>query len=177
MPKKTNLPLLLGVASITILIFSLTACIQKNDLEVLGYAPVYGSNTDMALIKSEPVRPIVNAGKIYQYGALTFQIENGSGIHVINTTTRTKIGFIHIKGCSEMSIRNNILYADNYRDLVSIDISNINAVKEIDRLSTVFPGIDQEFPPYNGYFECADPSKGTIIGWTQKLLINPKCKR
>lgn len=167
--------LLTGIA--TLLTFGLAACLQKKDLQVLGYAPVYGSNTDLSIVKSDAPQKIVNAGKIYQYGGYTFQMENGEGIHIISTSSRTKLGFIRVKGCSEISIKNNVLYTDNFRDLVSIDISNIQDVKEVARLSTVFPAINQEYPPYMGYFECVDPTKGTVISWTQKLLTNPKCRR
>jgi hypothetical protein len=177
MYSKNRWLLILGVSIATLITFGFAACIKKNDLSVLGYSPVYGSSTDMLVVKSESPQKIVNAGKIYQYGNYTFQMENGEGIHIINTSSRSKLGFIRVKGCSEISIRNNILYTDNFRDLVSIDISNINDVKVVDRLSTVFPGINQEYPPYMGYFECVDPSKGTVIGWTQKVLTNPKCRR
>ncbi len=178
---KSNIHIIVITTLVTLLLFGALSCMKSNNTEVLGYAPVYGSLADITEVKSEPAKPITNAGKIYLYQNYTFQMENGEGIHIINSSDPSnpqKIGFIKVKGCSEISIKNNILYTDNHRDLVGINISNINAVQPISRLEKVFPGIDQESPPVDGvFFECVDPAKGTVIGWTQKMLSNPKCKK
>ncbi len=168
-------------ASTTLLLFGIIACVKTKTLEVTGYVPVYGNLNDLKIIQSEAPRPIVNAGKIYQYMNYTFQLENGEGIHIINSSNLSnpqKIGFIKVKGCSEISIKNNILFTDNHQDLVGINISDIQNVTLSSRLEKVFPGVQQEYPPVAGvYFECVDASKGIVIGWTEKLLTNPKCKR
>jgi hypothetical protein len=181
MTKKINFCIIAVTCLATLLVFSLAACIKNANDSILGYAPVYSDATEVNEIKGEAPRPIVHAGKIYQYLHYTFQIENGEGIHVINSSDPSspfKIAFIKVTGCSEISIRNNILYTDNLRDLVGIDISNISNAQLVSRTEGVFTGIDQEFPPVEGvFFECADPAKGTVIAWTQKMLSNPKCKR
>jgi len=181
MTQKINAPAMAITACTTLLIFGMLACIKNNNAEILGYAPVYGSVVDLTEIKSEAPRPVVNAGKIYLYQNMTFQIENGEGIHIINCadpSNPVRTGFIKVKGCSEISIRNNILYTDNHRDLAGIDISQINAIQVVSRIEKVFPGVNQEYPPVEGvFFECADAAKGTVIGWTQKMLTNPKCKK
>jgi hypothetical protein len=164
------------------MLFGIVACIKdETKKEVLGYAPVYGSTAEMSIIKNDTIKPFVNAGKIYQYQNYTFQLENGEGIHIINSmdpANPQKIGFIKVSGCSEISIKNNILYTDNHRDLVGINISNINNVQVVSRLEKVFPGVNQEYPPVAGVsFECVDANKGVVISWTEKLLVNPKCKR
>lgn len=178
MLKRTSL---IAITTITVAgIFGLVACIEKPPKEILGYAPVYGLPGAMDEIKSESPQPIVNPGKIYQYLDYTFQMETGKGIHVINSSNPAspqKLAYIKVGGCSEISIRNNILYTDNYRDLVAINISNLNAVTVSSRVEDVFQAIDQQMPPHQGvYFECVDITKGTVIGWSEKLLNNPKCK-
>ena len=30
---------------------------------------------------------------------------------------------------------------------------------------------------YSGFFECVDPTKGTVIGWSEKILLEPQCWR
>ena len=181
MYNKNKRFLVVITALVTISLFTTVACIKNNNKEVLGYAPVYGSLIDIKDIKSVAVKPYTNAGKIYQYQNYNFQIENGEGIHIINSSDPTnpqKIGFIKVKGCSEISIRNNILYTDNLRDLVGINISNINSIQVVTRIEDVFNGVSQETPPVEGvFFECVDASKGVVIGWAQKMLTNPKCKR
>ena len=179
--KKRSFPLIIITSLTTLCLFGMIACIKNSNKEILGYVPAYGSLADLTEVKSEPAKPIVNAGKIYLYQNYTFQIENGEGIHIINSTDPSnpqKIGFIKVKGCSEISVKNNILYTDNHRDLVGINISNINAIQVVSRLEKVFPGTNQEYPPAEGvFFECVDPAKGAVIGWTEKMLTNPKCKR
>ncbi|MBK7710157.1 MAG: hypothetical protein IPJ37_03735 [Bacteroidales bacterium] len=68
-----------------------------------------------------------------------------------------------------MAIRGNILFADNYVDLLSIDISDVNNPVEISRLKNVFPEIvpegDRMFP-----YAMVDNSKGVIVGWAVKTI-------
>jgi hypothetical protein len=159
----------------------LTACSNKKDREIWGYIPIYASKNDLKNIYSTSPQPIVLAGKIYRYGQYLFQVELGKGIHVIDATQRNaplKISFMHIPGCSELSIRQNKLYTNNYRDLVSIDISQPQQVLVLHRIENIFPGVSQEYPAQSGaWFECPDPAKGTVIAWTEKLIKNPKCQR
>ncbi|MBL7773571.1 MAG: hypothetical protein JNM95_11965 [Chitinophagaceae bacterium] len=149
--------------------------------EVMGYAPVYADSSTIKIIQFESARPTENAGKIYYYKGFTFQVETGKGIHIINSLVpenASKIGFITVYGCSEISIKNDVLYTNNMSDLVSINISDITHPVPTSRVQQVFPGVSQTSPPHQGvYFECVDPNLGTVIGWTEKLLVNPKCKR
>ncbi|MDD2346168.1 MAG: hypothetical protein PHY85_08485, partial [Bacteroidales bacterium] len=103
------------------------------------------------------------------------------GIHVINNSnpeSPQNIKFISIPGNYDISIRNNILYADNAKDLVSIDITNLDSVSVKSRIQNVYNEVKQMYPDFaTGYFECVDPSKGFVIGWTKTNLVNPKCRR
>ena len=169
------------VAYLAIMLFPFSSCVQNNQTKnVLGYAPVYADPASINQITFDPPHMIENGGKIYQYKNYTFQLETGKGIHIIqssNPTSPQKIGFINILGCSEISIKNDILYTDNFRDLVGINIANLNQMQVASRIENVFPAINQQIPPHQGvYFECVDQSKGTVIGWTEKQLVNPKCK-
>jgi hypothetical protein len=48
----------------------------------------------------------------------------------------------------------------------------------VNRIENAFPQINQEYPPFTGvYFECVDPSKGVVIGWEEKQIDQPKCRR
>jgi hypothetical protein len=181
MMKKQSIPIIMSTAFYTLIIFLIAACEPKSPKEVLGYAPLYGTPGEIKDIKSEPSKAIVNGGKIYQYLNYTFQIENSKGIHVLNSVDPSnpqRLSFIKVPGCSEMSIKNNVLYTDNFQDLVGINIANINSISVLSRLENVFPTTIQDYPPVAGvFFECVDKNEGTVIGWTEKLLIDPKCKR
>lgn len=167
-----------------LLLITLAACNPTNEnanIKVMAYVPVYASPQTSKLISSEPVRTTTNAGKIYAYGNYLFQVEQNEGIHVIdnsNPQQAKKIGFIKIPGASELAIKANYLYTNNINDLVVLDISNIASPQVVNRVADAFPPVDQSYPPASrGYFECPDASKGTVIGWEEKLIDNPKCRR
>lgn len=162
-------------------LFYTSSCTNNSQKEIWGYMPIYASTTELKNVYSTSAQPTVLAGKIYRYGQWIFQVELGKGIHVIDATQRStpvKTSFIHIPGCSELSVRQNKLYTNNYRDLVSIDITQPSQVSVLHRIENIFPSVSQDYPPQSGaWFECPDPSKGTIIAWTEKVLSNPKCQR
>ncbi|MES1220152.1 MAG: hypothetical protein ABUT20_31910 [Bacteroidota bacterium] len=154
--------------------------------EIEGYVPVYSSNISaIKEIRSGAARPTVNGGKIYTVGSLLFQVEQDSGIHVINYAdphNPQKLGFIKSYLCKEVSVKNGFIYTNNLSDLVVIDISSIGNVHEISRVANVFPDLSLQFPPKDNsvgqiYFECPDPSKGIIVGWRKQIIKTPKCWR
>jgi hypothetical protein len=171
-------PLLL-LAAVTLL----GACTrqEKSPESAIGYKPVYASDGDNKNIYSTAPAALKNAGKIYAWAHYAFQVDVGEGIHVMdisNPTNPQKVKFIHLKGVSEMSIRNGHLFANNFNDLVVVNISDMNNLVTESRLSNVYKLTDQNYPPYTGiYFECPDKSKGQIVGWTYTQLSHPKCFR
>lgn len=171
------------ILAIPLLLLALQSCTPSSNTpdSVLGYAPVYAADDDLKTIEGQGVTPFTNPGKIYAYGNYSLQVDNGLGIHIINSADPSnpqKIGFIQVKGCSEVSIKNNILYTNNMTDLVSINISDLNNVVVESRIQDAFPLNTLSTPPIAGvYFECVDNEKGTVIGWTQQQLEKPKCYR
>lgn len=147
--------------------------------KVEGWAPIYNTDQLATVISAEQPRLIDKGGKIYVKGDTLFQIETGKGIHVMyikQPDNPQKIKFISVLGAQEMAIKDNTLYTNNVNDLVVIDISNINNIQLIDRISNVFHIVDQNFPPGSGYYECPVSSKGTVVGWEQKTLNYPQCR-
>jgi hypothetical protein len=151
-----------------------------------AWVPVYSTNSaSVKVITAAAARPTVNAGKIYTVGNLIYQVEQDSGIHVINYANPVapqKLGFIRSFLCKEVTVKNGLIYTNNFSDLVVIDASNINTVREIARTADVFPDLALQYPPKPNnsttvYFECPDPKKGIVIGWQQKTIDNAKCWR
>ncbi len=152
-----------------------------------GYVPIYTNNlASIKTITTGAARPTVNAGKIYTLGNIIYQVEQDSGIHVINYSTPSapqKLGFIRSFLCKEISVKNGLIYTNNFNDLVVIDATNINNVREISRTPGVFPDLASQYPPKPAnsfstiYFECPDPEKGVVIGWEKKTINNAKCWR
>lgn len=98
-------------------------------------------------VQTEEPRTLTNPGKIYTKDGFLLINEIKEGIHVIdnrNPSAPKMVAFLRIPGNGDMAIRNNILYADSYMDLVAFDISNLQNIREINRVKDVFP---------NGQFE------------------------
>ncbi|WP_209330593.1 LVIVD repeat-containing protein [Lunatimonas salinarum] len=90
----------------------------------------------------EPGRPLDNIGKIYLYGDYLFVGAPGEGIHILDNTNPASpknLNFIPIEGTGDLAINSNILYADNYIDLLAFDISDPSNITLVKREEDVFP--------------------------------------
>jgi hypothetical protein len=136
------------------------------------YIPVYTSlSTLRAAVKSEAPRNIEQTGKIYIYGKYIFLNEVGKGIHVIDNSPPSapnKIAFVNIPGNVDIAVKGNILYADSYIDLVSLDISDVNNIRETGRLKSVLPSVYYQYGIYT------DTTKGVIVSFDKRdtVLVN-----
>lgn len=92
-------------------------------------------------VGSEAPRTLQNPGKIYTKDGFLFINEVKEGLHIIdnrNPASPRFVSFLKIPGNGDMAIRNNILYADSYMDLVAFDISDPTNPREINRVNDVF---------------------------------------
>lgn len=144
-----------------------------------GYRPIYLSETEIRQITTESPQPLRKPGKIYLKGNYLFINEQGKGLHLIdNADPRAprKLSFIKIPGNVDLAVKGNLLYADNGRDFVVLNISDPTKIQLVKRIENAFPV--QAFPPYiQIYFECVDESKGIVIGWEKVKMNRPKCYR
>ncbi|CAG5011823.1 hypothetical protein DYBT9275_05033 [Dyadobacter sp. CECT 9275] len=92
-------------------------------------------------LKAETPRAMKRPGKLYVKGSYLFINEVKEGIHIIDNSDTSNprfISFIAIPGNGDIAIRNNILFADSFADLVSIDITDPVSPKEVGRFENVF---------------------------------------
>lgn len=151
--------------------------------EVTGLKPIYLSEEEITDIRMDPPQPVIIPGKILVTGQYLLINEKERGIHIINNADPKdpkKVAFLKIPGNIDVSIKDNYIYADNYSDLVTLEITSDTTVKETHRIKDVFT--TQDFPPFSSfsnskYFECPDSAKGVVIGWQETKLIDPKCYR
>ncbi|MBC7905066.1 MAG: hypothetical protein H7Y27_16680 [Gemmatimonadaceae bacterium] len=127
-----------------ILLLSTAGCLKdKSTYTYQIVTPVYKTLTEVrADMKSGPVEELRTPGKIYVYGKYLFVNEINRGIHIIDNSSPSapkKISFIKIPGNVDLAVKGNILYADTYRDLVAMDISDPKNVTAKKFLSNVFP--------------------------------------
>lgn len=152
---------------------------QESPKDIMGWHPIYLTDSTAADIGNLDPQPIAQGGKIYIKDRYLYQVEKNRGIHVLdirNPEQPEKVTFIQINGAQELSIKGNLLYSNNYNDLVVIDITDIRQVALVSRTKDMFHLNDGNMPPEKGYFQCIDPDKGPVIGWERQLLAAPKCK-
>lgn len=148
-----------------------------HDVHVWGNKPVYSAPGEAKLISYlDSALPVISPGNIYVKENLIYQVELGKGIHVIDNSTpsaATRVGFILVNGCSQISIKDSFLYTNNYDDLVVLNISNRASVTVARRVSGTFPeGARNYFymePIESGYYEC--PRYDSLItGWVKDSI-------
>lgn len=107
------------------------------------YEPVYLAPSEYRIDPVvEAARPLKNPGKIYLYGNLILINERAKGIHVIdnaNPAAPDNFAFINIPGNIDIAIKANTLYADNYTDLLAIDITDIRNARLAKRVEDALP--------------------------------------
>ena len=128
-------------------------------------------------ITNEAPQPIGTTGTIFLRDTLFFMLEQKKGIHVFNVKDSSNVvalTFFKIPAVTDFSISGNRLYADSWKDLVTIDISDLYHIALLSRQKDVFEPL--LFPLlYEGYFECVDESRGAVIDWEDVELENADC--
>ncbi len=156
-----------------ILLFS--RCQDKIIQEQIFYEPVYLSYEDLRKpIQASSPDSLQKPGKIYVKDQLIFINEYLKGIHVVDNSDPAHpvpLAFIDIPGNVDMAVRNNILFADSYVDLVALDISDPQHIVEKGRARDILPYIT---PPTDGDYpvdyENVDRTKGVIVRWEKKKV-------
>ena len=168
---------------LSILTISLVSCTDQDDSLYADYLvakPLTISKEEFKnSVKILPPKFVEESGKIYVYKNLIFINDIYQGIHIINNSNPTsprKIAFIKIPGNVDISVKNDLLYADSLTDLVVIDISNLEAIKVINRLENVLNGY-VNWPTEVDIFENVSYDYNTeiLIGWetvTERRLIS-----
>jgi len=150
-----------------------SACTDQVFETFTANAPVYMSYTDLrSAVKMTTAREMNNPGKIYFKDNFIFINEKMKGVHVYdvsNPNSPQNKGFIEIPGNVDIAIKDNILYADSYIDLVSIDVSSFSAIKEVGRVEKIFP---YTLPTYDTKYPVAklDEKKGVVTEWEVKSV-------
>ncbi len=138
------------------------------------YKPVYKTAEEVkANIKSNAATEIQVPGKIFILGKYIFLNEIDKGVHIIdnsNPASPKNAAFIHIPGNMDLAVKGNILYADSYTDLVTIDISNPLNVVVKKYNEGVFP-----FRSYGSGFRRVDAGE-VIVDWQKRdTTITESC--
>jgi len=127
-------------------------------------------------VKILPPQNTDKSGKIYVYEEFIFINDVEKGIHIIDNTIPTapkKISFLKILGNTDIAVKDEMLFADSYSDLVVFDISDIRKIVEKNRLNDVFPlyypaypTVENDNPIYYDYQNIT--ADKIIVDWTVK---------
>jgi hypothetical protein len=156
-------------------LFALTGC-ENKVTEMVTYKinePVYmATETFRNSVKVTSVpQAITSIGKMCFYNNYLYISEPEKGIHIINNTDPAnpqQTGFIELIGNADLAIRNGLLYADSYIDLVWFDVSNPALPELKGRLDSIFPTAFPMMQNQYGFDYQAvysGKNKGIIVRW------------
>ena len=170
-----------------ILFTPLVSCLQSDNEETFQnvprdarvYVPVYGDTATAFKLTIEQVKPIESPNKIFLYQDFLIVGEGDEGFHVIdnsNPVVPQRLFFISIPNTTDLAVKDGVIFANNYSDIVAFKINESNEVEVIERLKNIMGS--QEIPPFRDvYFECVDASKGVVIDWVETNSRRVKCYR
>ncbi len=147
----------------------------SREMTYTKYDPVLISYDDFRTsITNVGSQALEKPGKIYLYDNYLFINEQRKGIHIFDNSDPSNplnLGFITIPGNIDITMRNNILYADSYTDLLTINMTDPLNGNLIKRVENVFPYEESGENTIIGYYtqervtETLDCVEGRIIGW------------
>lgn len=162
-----------SAVSIFTLVFCFFSCQDEIIEERTMNVPVYMAYEEFReSVSQDDARVLENPGKIYFKDNYIFINEIAKGIHIINNSDPANpenVAFINIPGNVDIAIKDNILYADSYIDLVALDLSDLSDIQLTQRIEDVFP---YSLPPTdNDYgYEEVDEENGVVIEWEVKRV-------
>ncbi len=115
-------------------------------------------------------KEIEQAGKIYVYKNFVFINDVNRGVHIIdnsNPENPQKIKYLKIPQNTDVAIKGDMLFANSGMDLVVFDISDINNIRQQERLEGVFENYQPSTPVGAAFVdtENLDFQKEVIIGY------------
>jgi len=168
------------ISFLSLIIIIVISCEDSTYRQYTGNAPVYLSYDDLRKsVAIEKDVDIKKPGKIYFKDNYIFIVEELKGFHVFdnnNPSQPLKVCFVKLPGVVDISISGTTMYADSYVDLVVLDLSDINNIRESGRIKDI---LAYTVPPYDNKYPMVNPDreKGVVIEWevrTIKEKYNPK---
>lgn len=157
---------------------SITGCLEDSCEETrrfLEFEAIFAHPDDFRVpVEFVAQRELENPGKIYYYEDHIMINEIFEGIHIYdNQDPRNPIykGFLSIPGNVDVAIQDDIMYADSYVDLLTIDYSTITRPQILCRDEEVFDNYNW-ISDTNGYYigtrgvgrvvevDCSEPNHG-----------------
>ena len=167
---------ILFLFSLSLLVMTSCSDYIKETVTYKVNEPVFMSNETFrnSVKVSNVPQTISGIGKMCFYNNYLYISELNKGIHIINNTDPANpqvTGFIQILGNADLAIRNGLLYADSFIDLVWFDVTNPAYPELKGRLDSIFPTA-LPLPPNHYGIDYAKTysgkNNGIVIGWELK---------
>jgi len=143
----------------SILLFSCLKDVCDESRTFVQFDPIYLSYDEIrADVSTESPRELENPGKLYVFGKYLYINEFQKGVHIYDNSdprSPTSIGFINIPGNVDVAIKDGFMYADNYMDILTIDVNDPLESQVICRDEDVYT---------NYYFQ---ESRGVLVGYRE----------
>ncbi|HWK03256.1 MAG TPA: hypothetical protein VNS58_06475 [Puia sp.] len=159
---RKDTPSTLSLLTGACLLLLLSSCFKDKVTKTYTIVrPVYTLKTTLlGNINGNPGQPIGSIGRLYIKDNFIYLNEPEKGLHIIDNSDPThpqQTAFLNIPGNEEIAINGNTLYADMYRELLAIDISNPRQIRITGMTDNVF--LDR----YNGVSGYTTFNNGAII--------------
>jgi hypothetical protein len=126
-------------------ILLLSGCLNdkcERTQEFIRYDPVYLTEEGIRVdVDIQGPQELKRPGNLYYYNGYLLINEVMKGVHVIDNhdpANPVNLAFIEIPGNRDIAVRNGILYADMFIDLVALDIKDIMNPSLVCRVENVF---------------------------------------
>ena len=153
----------------------------------IQFDPVYKTVDEIRQeIQIGAARDLCKPGKLFYYSDYIFVNEFREGVHVIdnrNSNNPINVAFIQIPGNVDVAVKGNVMYADNYIDLISFDITDPTNPSFKTRTEDVFEShaLDAELGHLVYYKEtenvvevdCSDPKFGNSRWFQDDQIFVP----
>jgi len=166
----------------------MTSCLKDQCDEVrtfIQYEPMYKGFDEIRINTfTDSPQQLERPGKLYVYQEYLFINELEKGVHIYDNSdpaNPTNIGFIAIPGNVDIAIKDGIMYADNYMDLLTIDINDPLEAQILCRDEDVFTQYwsQEGRGVFIGYeereqrleLECSDPNFNDDFFWQEDVLF------
>ncbi len=164
--------------ALLLICFASYSCKDKITGSYMANTPIYQDFDSFRskIFSLESPKNLRQPGKIWIKDQYLFINEVLKGIHIFDNTNPSNpinLGFLDIYANTDLAVKGHLLYADNYNDLLTFDISNPLQPELVCRSNNVFnfesahnfKGFDPEYPSVGVLFE-----KGVITGWKQEKV-------
>lgn len=180
------------ILSCTLLLLSLTSCLEEKcqtRLEYKAYEPVLLSGDEFrTTVRAEEGRELCRPAGFYVYGDYLMIIEDGAGLHIFDNADPTaprSISFLPVDGAAGLAVRNDILYVNQFVDLLAFDLRDPESPTMVGRTEDVFEpysiftddlGYERMVVGYEEtdavrYLDCEDPLAGNQFFWEDGLVF------